>query len=154
MGSTVVSGLRVSGCRHAAANLLLSLVSPAPRHCPVGPATAQSRRSVGRARIACAPSSSPIHSSPVRRAPPTAVGAAWSRRVHVVLVHVTKPRPPLLCCSSTQHRTWDPHSSLASFVSTSKGAGRRARSLLFSPPLTLLRPQPRERHMLPSFSRL
>jgi hypothetical protein len=121
----------------------LSLTSPGPTCQPLAPASLTP------------PPSSPIAAvptAPMRRAPPATVRAAQRCCIRAVPVYIAVPRPPSLypVFSSMRHRTPDPHPSPASI---SKGAGRCAYTL-FSSPLALLRPWPRKRHTLPSFSRL
>jgi hypothetical protein len=74
------------------------VLPPAPNHCHRAPAspgpTCQPATPVSLTPVASPVAAAPA--VPTRRAPPTTVGAAWSRPVHAVPDHVAEPCPPSL----------------------------------------------------------
>jgi hypothetical protein len=106
----VLSGLPASALRHAT---LLARTTAAPRSLPPGPDVARPHLSVSSFRVthtAVLPCLQPAPATLVRRAPPAAVGAAQSRHVRVVPVHITEPRtpPPFSPPRSVEPRTPTP----------------------------------------------
>jgi hypothetical protein len=90
----VLPGPPVSAPRCAAS---LARTPAAPRPLPPGPEVARPYLSAAPFRIthvAVLPCSQPAPTVPMRHAPPTAIGAAQSRRVHAVPIHVAKPWTP------------------------------------------------------------
>jgi hypothetical protein len=69
----------------------------------------------------------------MRRAPPTAVGAAQSCQVRVMLAHVAKPRPPSAPSPAPHDTELTPSFSLAAHALSAFKSHRLPTSLPFSP---------------------
>jgi hypothetical protein len=106
----VLSGPPVSAPRRAAS---LARTPTAPRPLPPGPEVARPHLSAAPFCIthaAVLPCSQPTPTVPMRHAPPAAIGAAQSRRVHAVPIHVAEPwtPPPFSPPRSAEPRTPTP----------------------------------------------